>query len=81
MFDNDLRSKSKGLTFSRLDEPDLRLREIAIKQNSGMPLNASDIRRLAQRQGVEREYQRMANASASGNARWRSMQEDRKSTV
>lgn len=75
MFDNDLRSKSKGLTFSRLDEPDLRLREIAIKQNSGMPLNASDIRRLAQRQGVEREYQRMANASASGNARWRSMQD------
>lgn len=75
MFDNDLRSKSKGLTFSRLDEPDLRLREIAIKQNSGMPLNASDIRRLAQRQGVEREYRRMANASASGNARWRSMQD------
>lgn len=75
MFDNDLRSKSKGLTFSRLDEPDLRLREIAIKQNSGVPLNASDIRRLAQRQGVEREYQRMANASAAENARWRSMQD------
>ena len=45
-----------GLTMNRLDAPDTRLRMIAIKQMQGQALNPRELKRLAQRQGVESNH-------------------------
>lgn len=53
---------------ARLDRPDQSLRRIAIKQMSGQALNASEIDRLARRQGVEARYEQFGNPSFSGSS-------------
>jgi hypothetical protein len=49
-----------------LGGPDTRLRMIAIKQQSGMPLTDKEIKRLAQRQSVEAMHQRNGWGVANG---------------
>lgn len=53
---------------ARLDRPDQSLRRIAIKQMSGQQLNASEIDRLARRQGVEGRYEQFGNPNFSSGS-------------
>jgi len=41
---------------SRIDAPDLKLRTIALKMQTGAPLTQKELRRFAVRQGIEQQY-------------------------
>lgn len=41
---------------SSIDAPDLKLRTIALKMQTGAPLTQKELRRFAVRQGIEQQY-------------------------